>query len=392
MKKSALIFLLALFAFSTGYHNRLGEPVKQIESIKDGAGRLYLFTLGTDGRIYYVRQADKNGPWSATKLINNTEDVRGDDGRPAPSYLFKQFALGLAHDGALVIYAIDQKGNLKVCNQSIRNADSWGFWTGNPPGSFSSQVLAIKSDKQYQQVFAFSVNGTVGYNHMMVTNSGAPEEKRQWDNWVNLYGLNLRQLECAEAFFKKPGNTWYSFQPVLFALSNDGSVYKIEQGNSFRNWNNWSSLGGRDLKKITVARNGDGRLVLFAIGGDNDAYERHQLSAMANSEWSEWTTLNGSGNFKDISGTTSSAGRVTLYGLHVDGSVEHIWQTDPGGTTWSAWSPLYGGQLQSIKAERNEDGRMVVFAIGGDGQVYFRWQAVPDGYWEEWGNLSTMFP
>ncbi len=392
MKKSLFIFFLVFSSFSTGHYSRLGEPVKQIETIKDGAGRLYLFTLGSDGRIYYARQAVKNGPWSTTKIINNTEDVRGDTGLPPPSYLFKQFALGLAHDGALVIYAIDQKGNLKVCNQSNSNPELWGFWTGNPPGSFSSQVLAIKTDKQYQQVFAFSVNGTVGYNHLMVSNSGSPEERRYWDTWVNLYGLNLRQLDCAEIFYKKPGNSWYSYLPVLFALSNDGSVYKIEQGNSFRNWNNWSSLGGTDLKKINVTRNSDGRLVLFAIGGDNDAYERHQLSAGPNSEWSEWTTLNGSHNFKDISGTVSTAGRVTLFGLHTDGSVEHIWQTDPGGINWSAWSPLYGGQIQSIRAERNEDGRMAVFAIGGDGQVYYRWQAVPDGYWEEWDNLSTKFP
>ena len=373
MKKIFGILFIILQAFSVSISDRSGEPIRQIESIKDAAGRLYLFKLGNDGKVYYVRQTDKNSSFTVSGKLNNTTDSKGDYPGPAPAVLLKKIAVGQTAEGNIAVYGIDNVTAGWVSYQSS-NTDTWGNWQ-KYHGDFT-QLIAMRDDK-CQRTYGLHSDGSVVFSYMTGTN--------KFGGWRQLYGSNLKQIICD----KTPGRFTSSCgRAYVFALSNDGSVYvsNEEQGSRVQ-WTSWSSLGGVGLKKIEVGKTQDERLYLFAIGGDNDTYERHQLTK--DGQWSDWSTLLGSNNFKDISSTINSVGQIHFLGLHINGSVEVIWQTTPGGNTWSGWLPFGGSEVQSIKCDRTEDGRGVIFAIGGDGEAYYRWQVVPNGDWSEWSVISN---
>jgi hypothetical protein len=89
---------------------------------------------------------------------------------------------------------------------------------------------------------------------------------------------------------------------------------------------------------VTVARNKDGRLEMFAVGTANDLYRRHQNT--------------------------------------------------PGGT-WSAWTKMDGG-VTNVAAETNADGRIELFAVGNANDLYHRWQTSPGGSWSPWARLDGV--
>ncbi len=174
-----------------------------------------------------------------------------------------------------------------------------------------------------------------------------------------------------------------------------------------------------DRSAITAARNADGRLELFAVGGDGNIYSKVQVTPNGafSSSWNvipAWAT--------DVAATTSSDGRIELFYVGndgvvwhrfqtcqncnfssqqslggsaispaitatrnaelfytaLDGSVRHRFQTAPNGAFGS--EAYFGGSLiSSVSAERNADGRVEVFAIGGNGHIYSRAQQTPNG-------------
>ncbi|GLW96079.1 hypothetical protein Misp02_01660 [Microtetraspora sp. NBRC 16547] len=114
-------------------------------------------------------------------------------------------------------------------------------------------------------------------------------------------------------------------------------MYHIWQTAPNGNWGNWASLQGHDLQQLTVGQNADGRLELFALGGDRSVY--------------------------------------------------HIWQTAPNGN-WGNWASLQGHDLQQLTVGQNADGSLEIFALGGDRSVYHIWQTAPNGNWTgAWNDL-----
>lgn len=371
MKRMQVKMLLFAQFISFFAYCRLGEPVKQLESIKDGVGRMYLFTLGNNGAVYYVRQSQPGSQWDKNYAISMTQDNKvGDSYKNLPVLSFKQITSNLTPEGTVVIYGLDNKGVVYANYQRGSESDAWSGWYSI--GNDFIQILGWK-DKS-QSIVGLKTNGSAAFNYMVVNSYREAEGSRNWKGWKNLDGWNLKQLACEET---------PSGYKVVFALSNDGSVY--HNWGKTDNWNSWTPLEGTELKKIEVARMKDGRLSLFAIGGDNAIYERHQITPEGS--WTAWTGMGG-GNFKDMAACISNAGRITLFGLHSDKAVDHIWQNEPGSEAWSSWSSLGGDVEQSIKCMSRADGRMTVFVTGGDGNVYYRWQAIPDGYWEDWRDLS----
>lgn len=373
MKKILVIFFIILQAFSINNPERIAGQVKQIDPVRDNTGRLYLFTLDRSGRVSYLRQADNNSSLSISKMLDNKVEVRGDSPMPAPTVNFTQISTGQTSQGTLAIYGLDANGFGWISFQNP-GIDSWSEWKSYI--THTRQWIAMKDDKAQRIYMLSTIDNSAAYSYF---------QNNSYQGWRTLYGTNLNQIVCEQTpgrFKDSPGKAH------LFALSYDGSVYLISEEVSSRVvWKNWISLGGDKLKKIDVNKTSDGRLYLFAIGGDDDIYERHQLTL--DGEWSNWSTMLGSQNFKDITVTTGINGLITVFGLHKDGSVDHIWQTDPGTNAWSSWSPLYGSAITSIKSDHFDDKRMIVFAIGGDGQVYSRQQAVAGGNWEDWVNLSS---
>jgi hypothetical protein len=85
----------------------------------------------------------------------------------------------------------------------------------------------------------------------------------------------------------------------------------------------------------------------------------------------------------DISAKLNADGRLELFALGGDRAAYHVWQTAPGGN-WGGWASLAGTDLQQLAVARNADGRLELFGLSGGGSPWAPWhvwQTAPGGYW-----------
>lgn len=198
-------------------------------------------------------------------------------------------------------------------------------------------------------------------------------------NWQSLGGHDLRGYPCAAR--NRDGRM------EVFVLGGDRTLYHIWEKSPGGDWHEWRSLEGHDLAgPVTVATNSDGRLQVFVCGGDARIYSRAQ--SIPNGNWGPWFTLGGEG-VKGFSAARNADGRLELAAVFSDGALHDIWQLTPNGP-WSTWASLGGHDLKGpVTLAPNGDGRLEAFVIGGDGYVYHRWQTAPNGWtgWSGWANL-----
>ncbi len=146
-------------------------------------------------------------------------------------------------------------------------------------------------------------------------------------------------------------------------------------------WSGWASLGGW-IDMLTVGQNQDGRMEVFARGGDGAVW--HNWQTAPNGNWSGWASLGGWIDMLTVG--QNQDGRMEVFARGGDGAVWHNWQTAPNGN-WSGWASL-GGWIDILTVGKNQDGRMEIFARGGDGAVWHNWQTAPNGNWSGWASLG----
>jgi hypothetical protein len=173
----------------------------------------------------------------------------------------------------------------------------------------------------------------------------------------------------------------------VFALGGDNALYHIWENAPGGDWHPWATLAGHDLKgPIVTAANADGSLQVFVAGTDGNIYSIMQNGP--NGGWGAWFMIGGN-KVKGYSVSRNLDGRLEMVAVFADGILYDSWQLKPGGN-WSAWSALGGQDLNGpVSLAANADGRLEAFVIGGDGFVYHRWQTTPDGLngWGNWANL-----
>lgn len=154
------------------------------------------------------------------------------------------------------------------------------------------------------------------------------------------------------------------------------------------------SVGGSQLQKLATERNQDGRLNLFAIGGDGALYGRYQTTGGG---WNPegWQSMGG-GWIVQVVTARNSDGRIEVFVRNVWGNVFHRYQVTPnGGWNPEGWLPFGGDALITMDATLRGDGRIEVVAIGGDNHMYRRAQYVPNSGWNDWSlaggsNLTSV--
>ncbi|MFE7332303.1 hypothetical protein ACFU8W_47120 [Streptomyces sp. NPDC057565] len=154
------------------------------------------------------------------------------------------------------------------------------------------------------------------------------------------------------------------------------------------------SLGGEAYSDVGVGRNMDGRLEIFAIGGDRSVY--HRWHGGSDNGWND-----GGWGVEPLGGVCRSEvavggnadGRLEIFGVGYDSGVYHRWQKAPAGN-WNAggWGidPLGGVIYSNLIVASNQDMRQEVFGRGSDNAVYHRWQTAPSNGWnaDGWQSLG----
>ena len=172
---------------------------------------------------------------------------------------------------------------------------------------------------------------------------------------------------------------------VVFALGGDGAIYMQTQNAAGSSaFSGWSYLGGHGLIDVAAAREADGLVVMLAVGADHNVYEQRQSSQ--NGGFDPWTWVGGPGVIQ-IAMAAQPSGRLALIGRTPDG--EMMFTNQPSvNANFLGWTSLGGTQLTDFTLAKNLDGRLEMLAIGGDTAVYDKPQAHPDLDWADWSGVG----
>lgn len=173
----------------------------------------------------------------------------------------------------------------------------------------------------------------------------------------------------------------------VFALDKGGgAMFAFKSPGS--GWSYWMQLGGHDLKQIVAGRNQDGRLELFALGGDGAVYHCWQIPGGSSQRWTGWSKLGGT-RLRTISVSPDASGRLNLFSVGGDG---RVWQTRQAviNGSWTEWTNLGGSDIDFVVPIQNQDGRIELFSVDyRDSKaqgIWHKWQEL-SGEWGGWQNL-----
>ncbi|HET9989892.1 MAG TPA: hypothetical protein VFQ65_15275 [Kofleriaceae bacterium] len=169
----------------------------------------------------------------------------------------------------------------------------------------------------------------------------------------------------------------------FFSLNTAGNAWsRVQSAPLSSTFEPFEALDGNGIVKLAAERNADGRISLFAIGGDGVLYGRYQTSPGGGWNPDGWGSLSG-GYIVQVITARNADGRIELFVRNQWGNVFHRFQTAPNaGWNPEGWLPFGGTGLVSIAAATRADGRLEVVGIGGDGHMYHRVQFVPNSGWD----------
>src|SRR5262249_27418178 len=141
------------------------------------------------------------------------------------------------------------------------------------------------------------------------------------------------------------------------------------------------------VQSISVAREQNGRMDIFALGVDNAIYYTSQYSAGIDM-WTAWKSLGGV-NLSFTVGTHAGTGQLEVFALGTNHRVFKKWENQANGSFISDWDEgIYDLTVRSVITGNNANGSLQLFALGQDGSVWTRWQQHDNTNWDPWKSLG----
>ncbi|HEY1954730.1 MAG TPA: glycoside hydrolase domain-containing protein [Polyangiaceae bacterium] len=172
----------------------------------------------------------------------------------------------------------------------------------------------------------------------------------------------------------------------VFARGGDDSLWHRVQTSPGGGWDAWSDLGGKLTADPVVAENADGRLEVFYRGTDGALWHLSQTSA-GGSQWTGHGGLGGTLGQANITVARNADGRLEVFARDDKNALAHLWQKTAGGS-YSGWDGLGGDLTSDIVVGTNEDGRLEAFYRGTDFAVWHVFQKSPGGGWSGHASLG----
>ncbi len=230
-------------------------------------GRLDVFAVAeaSDGNLWHKWQ---NGPGTWSNWTNL--------GKPPGLTISPLLATGQLLNGSIVVFALTSSGEIfEIWQQTVNDENSWSQWTtlGKPAGVNISRPAVSRNLDGRLELFAEGDDGGIWNVWQLWPNSF----------WSPFWG-NLG---------KPAGISFVNHNPVVgthsdgtmdvFVVGSDYNAWHIQQSAPSNGWGSWQSLY-RPFRanlvlltdQITVGRNKNGLLDLFAIAGDNGIYHVQQ--------------------------------------------------------------------------------------------------------------------
>jgi hypothetical protein len=306
---------------------RQDKDVVDVKAVTDHSGKLVLLAKGTDKKLYLTRQGA--GGWTA--WVDLGAEV-------------SDFAAALNENNTLEVLAIRPKGAgltnvVARCGETAPRSNSFGSWSEISALDYFHRIETVSRPGALPHAF---VSGRVG-------------------------GRLFH-------FWKRANGTW---DPRYQKLSDDFFA-------AFR-----------------VHENQDGRLEVFALkDSDGLIYHKYVLPGRAAvdwrsaSTWSAWEKL-GSVNtrFGDLAVARNGDGRLEVFAIDSDGKVRHVWQRSPNQGWAGNWEEIpllnvMGSRTRRVMSGLDSTGKLKVFVHAEDNFAYMAEQAEPNqGPWLGWTNI-----
>ena len=223
-------------------------------------GRLQVFTRGSDDCLYCAFQNSPNGSWSTFFGVGD---------RPLP---MKAYAVEVNTDGRLEVVAVGQDGVL------------WDIYQGTPNGAWSVDLSLGGWNLQGAVALGRNADGrleayVVGGDGVVYRNAQSTPGIGSWTGFASMAHPALTTVANMTVNSLKDGRLF------LLLRQADGTLFYRTQVAPNGGWGAPISLGGANLQwPVTIARDFDSRLELWAIGNDGQVYNRQMGTLYPNGQ------------------------------------------------------------------------------------------------------------
>jgi len=297
----------------------------------------------------------------------------------APHPLGSPVAVARNQDGRLELFGTDTSGSLWNTGQAAVGGalKSWTKLDGGP--GWQSVTAAGHQDGRIE-LFALDGTGTVNRRTQSAPGSST---------YVQATGF-----DAAFTALSAVQDSWGGMQ-VYAARSDNGIRHRWQDfqndDTAANGWfTPWTQLAGTAIQ-LAVETGADGRGVLVAVREDGTLMQRKMNVANAQTE-SEWgAAVHIDGILDSVDMARNLDGRLMLFGTNPDRQLWQRIETTPGSGTWQPWmlvpAQLDGTALRMtyVTAERNGAGSIELFAVDTTGMLYRAGQSAPNStVWSPW--------
>lgn len=344
-----------------------------VAAVVNQQGEIEVFAIGTDGALWHIWQTPGGtGPWSPWYSLGGT--LKG-----TPSVVRNI-------DGRLQVFARGMDDTQQYNCQAIPGSNAWDGWQSLGGILRSDPAAAVNADGRLE-VF---VRGTD--NQVWHIFQNAPNDNHSWTPAWHALGGSI--MSTPVVVMNVDGRL------EVFGTWIDGSVAHIWQQHPHAGpWypQGWAKLprafcvAGTPAVAVHSRRELPwyGAVQVFARGTDNQV---RYIMVRGNYVLTPlWTKFDGVVNSDPILGVNTGE-RLELFARGMTGDLLHIWQWNPGFSSWyQEWQWLASGISSRPAVARNADGRLEVFAAGNYGSLEHIWQT-PGGPGPWSGMESLGFP
>jgi len=316
----------------------------QIDTTTELNGAVALFGLTSSGGVYY------HSP-------GGDQDLGG--------WGLKDFSVARNQDGRLEVFAIGSNEQIYYNYQTAANSPSFAGWLFYG-GTAIKDLAAGRHPNGRLGLYALGSDGYVYRREQTSPGAG-------WDEWQYMPGTPLTKIALA---------TQASGKLMLLGLDAGGGMWSAPLSPT-TGVGSYESIGGWQIQDFDATSEQDGRIHLFAVGGDAYVYEQEQLAPYGpmgtTADFGGWFGVGGA-DVRSTSAALNQDGRLQLLEIGTNGKVFDKVQQSAGGT-FSPPAHLNGPVSKQGAVERRPDGKLEAYVITSSGELYQTWQYDVGGSW-----------
>jgi PASTA domain len=243
----------------------------------DADGRLQLFLVDSwGGHLYQIGQVSGSNDWPGGWQ---------DHGAPNVANLAGPVTAARSGDGRIEVFAIDSDGSLWNVRQTAPSSaySGWNAY-GNPGVAVEDRPALARSADGRLELFVRGQDSLL--YHQWETAVGT----FSWSGWNSFDAASTPDKRFTDHPVVAPSADG---RLELFLTGNDQNMYHAWQTSASNGWSDWVNEGAEGGGFVSVApglaRNGDGRLEIFAVANDRNIY--HKWQTVASNGWGPWTLL-----------------------------------------------------------------------------------------------------